>query len=61
MPDTPSRRGVKHVYSIEKLLAFRAVPAEDKLRWLEEMRRFLDRALTPERKAFMDRFRRGDL
>jgi hypothetical protein len=43
------------------LLAFRAVPAEDKLRWLEEMRQFLDRFLTPETKLLLDRFRRGDL
>ena len=50
-----------HAYPIERLLAFRAVPAADKLRWLEEMRQFLDRFLTPERKVLMDRFRRGDL
>ena len=55
------RRGVAHAYPTEKLLAFQAVPAADKLRWLEEMRRFLDRLLTPERKAVLDRFRRGEL
>ena len=35
--------------------------AADKLRWLEETRQFLDRFLTPERKALMERFRRGEL
>ncbi len=56
-----SRRGVVHAYPTERLLAFRAVPPAEKLRWLEEMRAFLERFLTPERKALMDRFRRGDL
>jgi hypothetical protein len=55
------RRGVTRVYSLEKLLEFRAVPSVDKLRWLEEMRQFLDRFLTPERRVLMARFRRGEL
>ena len=57
----PDRGGVTHAYPLERLLAFRAVPAVDKLRWLEEMRQFLDRFLTPERKAVMARFRRGEM
>jgi hypothetical protein len=52
---------VTHDYPIERLLAFRAVPPPDKLRWLEEMRQFLDRFLTPDRKALMARFRAGEL
>jgi len=59
--DPALRRGVTHAYPLERLLAFRAMPAADKLRWLEETRQFLDRFLTPERKALMDRFRRGEL
>lgn len=59
--ERPGRRGFTHAYPTEKLLAFRAVPAADKLRWLEEMRQFLERFLTPDRKRVMDRFRRGDL
>jgi len=46
---------------LEKLLAFRAVPVPDKLRWLEAMRQFLERFLTPERARILHRFRRGDL
>jgi hypothetical protein len=61
MSDRPVRRGFTHVYPTEKLLAFKAVPTADKLRWLEEMRQFLERFLTPERKLVLDRFRRGDL
>ena len=55
------RRGFTHAYPTEKLLAFKAVPVPDKLRWLEEMRQLLERFLTPERKILLDRFRRGDL
>ena len=61
MDEREPRRGVEHVYPTDRLLAFRAVPAAEKLRWLEDMRLFLERFLTPERKAIMDRFRRGDL
>ena len=61
MSDPVLRRGVTHAYPLERLLAFRAMPAVDKLRWLEETRQFLNRFLTPERKALMDRFRRGEL
>ena len=61
MSDPRPRRGVKHDYPVEQLLAFRAVSPVDKLRWLEEMRQFLDRFLTPERKALMARFRHGEL
>jgi len=59
--DPVLRRGVTHAYPLERLLAFRAIPAADKLRWLEETRQFLDRFFTPERKALMARFRRGEL
>ncbi len=59
--DLPQKRGIAHVYSLEQLRAFRDVPAEDKLRWLEAMRRLLERALTPEKLEIMNRFRRGDL
>ena len=61
MNDPVLRRGVTHAYPLDRLLAFRAIPAADKLRWLEETRQFLDRFLTPERKALMARFRRGEL
>ena len=59
--DLHQKRGIVHAYSLEQLRAFRDIPAEDKLRWLEGMRRFLERALTPEKLEIMKRFRRGDL
>lgn len=61
MAERRARRGVVHVTPTEKLLAFRAVPAAEKLRWLEAMRQFLERFLTPERAHMLHRFRRGDL
>lgn len=61
MADVPRKRGFSHAYSIEQLRSFRDVPAADKLRWLESMRRFLERSLTPEKIEIMNRFRRGDL
>jgi hypothetical protein len=54
-------RGFRHASPIEKLRAFRDAPAEEKLRWLEDMRRFLERSLTPEKLAIMRRLRRGEL
>ena len=55
------RRGVAHHYSTEKLLAFRDVPAIDKLRWLEEMRIFLERFQPEEQRALSQKFRKGEI
>jgi hypothetical protein len=55
------KRGYTHAYSLEQLRAFRDVPAADKLRWLENMRRFLEKSLTADKIEIMRRFRRGDL
>ncbi len=55
------RKGVYHAYPTEKLIAFRDVPAHYKLEWLEEMRQLLSVALSPERRAIMERFRRGEI
>jgi hypothetical protein len=54
-------KGYTHAYTIEQLRAFRDVPAAEKLRWLEGMRQFLERSLTPERLDIMLRIRRGEL
>jgi len=55
------KRGYTHAYTLEQLRTFRDVPAVEKLRWLESMRQFLERSLTPERLETMRRFRRGDI
>ncbi len=61
MAEPEKRGGVVHHYGLEQLLEFRAVPAADKLAWLEEMRQLLCKALTPEKIALLERFRSGDL
>lgn len=61
MTDRVQNRGVRHRHGIEKLRAFRAVPAADKLRWLEEVRAFVERFQTPQARRAMERFRRGEL
>ena len=61
MSEPVRKRGFTHAYTTEQLLAFRAIPAVEKLRWLEAMRCFLERSLTPEKLEIMQRFRRGDL
>ncbi|MEL6339832.1 MAG: hypothetical protein AAFQ65_07980 [Myxococcota bacterium] len=54
-------KGVYHAPTLEQLQAFRAIPDEEKLRWLEAMRQTLHEALSPEQKEVMQRFRRGEL
>ena len=61
MDESPPRRGVRRHYTLEQLRAFRDVPALEKLRWLESMRRLLERSLTPEKLEILQRFRRGEL
>jgi truncated hemoglobin YjbI len=65
-PDKPqsgssSPRGIRHAPTLEQMLAFRAVSAEEKLRWLESVRQTLDQALPPAKKAVFQKMRRGEL
>ena len=59
--ESPRSRGVVHRPTTEQLVAFRDVPAADKLRWLSEMSRLLERSQSEEQRETMQRFRRGDL
>ncbi len=61
MSDPAKNRGYTHAFTIDQLRTFRDVPAIEKLRWLESMRRFLEKSLTPEKLEIMLRFRRGEL
>ncbi len=58
---TRGAKGVRHCYTTEQLLAFAQVPTKDKLRWLGDMRRLLERFQSPEARATMERFRKGEL
>lgn len=55
------KKGFTHAYTTEQLLAFRAIPTEEKLRWLGEMQQFLEATLTPERRELFQQFRRGEI
>jgi hypothetical protein len=59
--DQPCQRGVAHRPTTEQMLKFRALPAEAKLRWLEDMRQFVARHLPRERREILQRFRRGEI
>lgn len=61
MPDRPKHLGYTHTFTLEQLRAFRDVAAIEKLRWLESMRQFLEKSLTPQKLEIMMRFRRGEL
>jgi hypothetical protein len=51
-----ARRGVWHAKSTDELLAFRAIPAAEKLRWLEVVRQTLN-VMPAELQAKIQRFR----
>ena len=56
-----SYRGFRHFHSDEQLLRYVAVPAAEKLKWLEEINAFLQKAMSPEAKAIAERFRHGEI
>ena len=53
-------RGVWHAKSTEELLAFKALPAVEKLRWLERVRQTVN-ALPRKQQELLQRFRRGEI
>lgn len=61
MAERSKQLGYTHTFTIEQLRTFRDVAAIEKLRWLESMRQFLEKSLTPEKLEIMMRFRRGEL
>ncbi len=58
--DAPPR-GFAHHHTDEELRAYAALPAEAKLRWLQEAWEFTVRALPPERREVWMRMRRGEI
>lgn len=55
------RGGFQHHPSDEKLREYARLTPKQKLEWLEEINRFLYRALPPDRKEIAQKFRRGEL
>ena len=58
-PESEMQGGFSYWVSDEQLRAYLAVPLLDRLRWVDEARRFTLAAQTPETRARMERLRRG--
>ncbi len=54
-------RGYKHFHTDEALARWAQMPLKQKLRWLDEANAFLRRFMSPEARAIMEQFRRGEL
>ena len=62
MPDSESQKpgGFRYWVSDEQLRAYLALPLIERLRWVDEARRFTLAAQTPETRERMERLRRGE-
>lgn len=54
-------KGVKYTVDDDKLRAYMKLPPLDKLKWLDELARFNELALSPEAKKIREMFRRGEI
>lgn len=54
------RGGFRYYVSDEQLFAFRRLSAEERLRWLDEMREFSIQVAPERAKAWWRRFRSGE-
>ncbi len=55
------RKGFEHYPGTEVLKKYARLSAKQKLEWLEEINRFLWKALSPEKKRLVEKFRRGEI
>lgn len=60
MSDSRPRGGFGYWVSDEQLDAYAELTPLQRLQWLDEARRFLDLALTPEARDRQERLRRGE-
>ena len=58
-PESEMQGGFSYWVSDEQLRAYLALPLLERLRWVDEARRFTLAAQTPETRARMERLRRG--
>jgi hypothetical protein len=59
--DKQKRKGFSYTVSDEQIRKWRALSAEQKLEWLEQANAFINQALTPKRRAIMEKFRKGEI
>ena len=55
------RKGFRHAYSLESILAYRKLSAKDKLTWLEEANIFCHKFIKGKRKSIWEAFRQGKI
>jgi hypothetical protein len=55
------RKGFSYHVTDEQIEAYRKLPIEERLRWLEEAREFLAKILPNEQLEIMEKFRRGEI
>ena len=55
------RKGFSYSVTKEQIEAYRKLPIEERLRWLEEAHEFLSKVLQKEQWETIEKFRRGDL
>ena len=59
-PESKEQGGFSYWVSDEQLRAYLALPLLERLRWVDDARRFTLAAQTPETRARMERLRRGE-
>ena len=55
------RKGFRHFHTLEDILAYGRLSAEDKLNWLEEANRFCHKAVKGKAKKIWEAFRQGKI
>jgi len=55
------RKGFSYHVTDEQIEAYRKLPIEERLRWLEEAREFMAKVLPKEQLDRMEKFRQGTL
>jgi len=53
--------GFSYHVTDEQIEAYRKLPPEERLRWLEEAQEFIYKALSKEKWEILQKFRRGDI
>jgi hypothetical protein len=59
-PESKPQGGFSYWVSDEQLRAYMALPLIERLKWVDDARRFTLAAQTPETRARMERLRRGE-
>lgn len=56
-----SRGGFSYHVTEEQIRAYRKMPIDERLRWLEEALEFMVHALPPDKWEILQKFRRGEI